>query len=198
MQHARGYCRPGIDKEQAERKLQQSGSGKRSFAWLEQQRKGRTAERWLTPASRRYFAQQDAARAAEIRSAKGWLHQLKQTNAVHSAPEPPPPWLTEPTQSPMQQERLDIVTAILRQCNGGSQEAPTLHRRLEPRMRELLGSSGGTRACFRLTNSRLRRVTFRAGDDGDHIFGGGFIESMHIGKFYGQPQSWISSMHPFA
>ena len=37
-------------------------------------------------------------------------------------------------------------------------------------------------------------MNFKAGDDGDHIFGGGFIESMHIGKFYGQPQSWTESM----
>ena len=174
MQHARGYCRPGRDKEQAEQNLELAGSGKRSIAWLEQQRNGRTAERWLTPASSKYFAQQDAARAKEVRWAKGWLHKLKQTN--QSYPGPTPLWLTNPTQSPMRQERLDIVAAILRQCDGGSQRAPTLYRRLVPRIRELLGSSG-TRACFRLTTSRLRRVTFKAGDDGDHIFGGGFIDA---------------------
>ena len=81
MQQARGYCRPGRDKEQAERNLVLAGSGKRSIAWLEQQGKERTAERWLTPASRKYFARQDAARAREVHKATVWLSQLKKKSA---------------------------------------------------------------------------------------------------------------------
>ena len=74
-----------------------------------------------------------------------------------------------------------------------------LFGRLEARVRLRL-TSGGEQyppcAAFGLTNSRVKRVNFRAGEDGDHIFGGGFIESLNIGKFYGQTQSWTESMQP--
>mmetsp|Transcript_42965 Transcript_42965/g.91711 ORF Transcript_42965/g.91711 Transcript_42965/m.91711 type:complete len:122 (-) Transcript_42965:11-376(-) len=57
---------------------------------------------------------------------------------------------------------------------------------------------GWSARMFQVDHSRLKRVVFRGGDGADHFVGGGFIKPMHIGKYYGQPQTWTSSMLPLS